>query len=756
MAYSEGILKEQEGMYAGGMIEANPQGNLIFVNSQTGSDGKNGGTPRVALKTLTAALAKAVAGDTIILDKGGSETITSGLTLSVDRVKIICPTDNPRAGYSLSGAGTLDLITVSSDDCHIEGIQFKHTGATANASGILGSATADRLTVRNCAFDDTAIATTKTGVGVELTAGGSDRLVEDCIFLDTKYGVQIVASSTNIETRPLIKNNEFFVGGSAFFGIFAAAATGSVQSPRIAGCEFHEADGDGTSATAAWNGTDGTNATQGPISFGANVDQYLIYDCVAYTALTTSFKVIQAINAGAAGDIEGSLSGQGGDTATAADCTSSEVVINANTTSKVTSGEVVINANTASKCTSSEVVINTNTASKVTSGEVVINANTASKCTSSEVVINANTASKCTSSEVVMAAAVTSGEVVVNANTTAKCTSSEVVINANTASKVTSGEVVINANTASKCTSSEVVINANTGSKCTSSEVVMAAAVTSGEVVINANTTAKCTSSEVVIDAYTSAACTSSEVVVNANTTAKCTSSEVVIDAHTDAACTSSEVVINANTAAKCTSSEVVVAAACTSSEVVINANTTAKCTSSEVVIDAYTAAACTSSEVVINANTTAKCTSSEVVIDANTNRAGRPVGINAVIADNTVPNNVQTKVICTATTGACWIEEIILAKDGTNFDGPTNVEITTDNAYGPTGATNLFANVKAGLAANLSLRASQGGVQAFVPMVLEAGKKLYIEGSDGAGSSAGNIRITVKGCAMADGAYLA
>lgn len=521
-SYSDGVRKEQESQFAGSLLGADPLGNIIYVDSVNGKNGNNGNSPRAALKTLTQAVAKASAGDTIIVDKGGGETVTAAISVSMARLKIICKTDNNRSGFTVTGAGTLDLISVTGTDCHIEGIQFAHTGATANASGILASAAAHRLTVRKCLFDDTAIVTTLTGVGVEITAGADDSIVEGCLFLDVKYGVQIVASGTNITNRPLVKDCEFFIGGAAFFGVYAAAGTGSVQGIRIDSCKFHEANGDGTVSVNTWDGTNGTNGTQGPISFGAAIDQYRVYDCVAYTAAAVAFDLLNAINAGATGDMIGNSSGEGGDIEDKVD-----------------------------------------------------------------------------------------------------------------------------------------LINPNTNTKCTSSEVV-------------------------------------------------------------------------------------------------INANTAAKCTSSEVVIDAATVAACTSSEVVINANTTAKCTSSEVVIAANTNRAGRPVGLHVVIEDSTVPNNAQTKAIATATTGAVWIEEIIIAKDATAFNGPTNIEITCDNTYGPTGVTNLMANVKAGLAANLSLRATQGGVTPFVPMVLEAGKKLYIEGSDAAGNSAGNLRITVKGCAMADGAYLA
>jgi parallel beta helix pectate lyase-like protein len=283
---------------------ANPTGDTIFVDSVNGKDGHDGTSKRHALATLTQAVTKAQAGDTIILNPGGSETVTAAIALSLARVKVVCPADNARSGFALSGAGTLDLISVTAADVVIKGVQFKHTGATANASGVLASAAAHRLTVRNCVFDDASIVTTFTGVGVELTAGADDLVVEGCTFLSCKYGVQIVAASTAESDRSIIRDSVFYVGAvAAGFGVHAASATGKVQGPLIADCLFLEADGDGSAATVAWDGTNGTDATTGPVLFGAAVDQYMIVGCRAQTALDQAFSTLDAIDAGANGEV---------------------------------------------------------------------------------------------------------------------------------------------------------------------------------------------------------------------------------------------------------------------------------------------------------------------------------------------------------------------------------------------------------------------------------------------------------------------
>ena len=313
MQLSKGNQIVQEKQASRAVAKASPLGDVLYVSSNNGNDGNDGLTKRTALQTLTRAVALALAGDTIVLEPGGTETVTAAIGVAVARLKIICPVKNPRSGYAISGAGTLDLISVTAADAHISGLQLKHTGATASASGIKGSAAAHRLTVENCVVDDMAIVTTKTGVGVEITAGADDVMVRRCTFLDTKYGVQLAASSTNESDRPVIEDCVFHVGGSAFFGIHMACATGKIQAPRIERCAFMEADGDGSAAGTAWDGSDGTNGTQGPILMGAAVDQYVIRDCVAYTALAQSFDTLNAINAGAAGDSIANRTGEGGD-----------------------------------------------------------------------------------------------------------------------------------------------------------------------------------------------------------------------------------------------------------------------------------------------------------------------------------------------------------------------------------------------------------------------------------------------------------
>ena len=137
----------------------------------------------------------------------------------------------------------------------------------------------------------------------------------------------------------------------------------------------------------------------------------------------------------------------------------------------------------------------------------------------------------------------------------------------------------------------------------------------------------------------------------------------------------------------------------------------------------------------------------------------GYPVAVTGTAADIAgLPNNTQAAggLLATATGGAVLIEEITLAKDATSLTGPTNVEISSNNAYGLTGvgaphalkAITLLQNNE-----NIACTGSDG--TPLVPFVLESGKALYIHGSDSAGTSAGNYQFAVKGKALTDGATL-
>jgi hypothetical protein len=135
----------------------------------------------------------------------------------------------------------------------------------------------------------------------------------------------------------------------------------------------------------------------------------------------------------------------------------------------------------------------------------------------------------------------------------------------------------------------------------------------------------------------------------------------------------------------------------------------------------------------------------------------GGVVGKTGTFADNTLTNNTQVVTLATATGGDVYIEQVIIEKDGTLFAGPTNLELSTDNAYGLTGADAPVASeATASLGAHAVVACTAASVTPMVPFVLESAKKLFAHGDDGAGTSAGNIKYTIVGRRMTAGATLA
>ena len=347
MATNSSTRKRLEQRSQAGKALGFPAGDVLYVSS-AGSDGNDGLDPDHTLLTLVRALELVEAGDTIFLEPGGSETVTASVAVDTAGIRIVCPVVSPHQGYEITGAGSLDLLTVSVADVTLEGLRFtRSAGAGAAVAGVLTTAGADRLTVRNCAFDYRALTSAWSNFGVEVTDDCDDLLVQGCFFADCHRGITfVVATGINV-LRPRIERCVFYVGQDTAFGVHTAlTGTGTVRSPSILDCEFHEADGDGTASTDLWDGTNGTDATTGPISYGAAVDQWLTARCVAFTILSQAFSTLNAINAGAVGSNVQNLTtaGLGDATTIYSDTTiiASDVVIVVSDTTAIHSDTTII------------------------------------------------------------------------------------------------------------------------------------------------------------------------------------------------------------------------------------------------------------------------------------------------------------------------------------------------------------------------------------------------------------------------------
>lgn len=122
----------------------------------------------------------------------------------------------------------------------------------------------------------------------------------------------------------------------------------------------------------------------------------------------------------------------------------------------------------------------------------------------------------------------------------------------------------------------------------------------------------------------------------------------------------------------------------------------------------------------------------------------GTEFSITSNVSSANLPNNTQTGgAITTACSGTLLVKEIISQVNAVSFAGPTNIEISTDNASGLTGADGPnVVSVIANFAANKTMVATVNGTTKQLPFVLENGSKLYIHGDDAAGSGGGGALV--------------
>jgi len=124
----------------------------------------------------------------------------------------------------------------------------------------------------------------------------------------------------------------------------------------------------------------------------------------------------------------------------------------------------------------------------------------------------------------------------------------------------------------------------------------------------------------------------------------------------------------------------------------------------------------------------------------------GTRFAVTSSVTSSGIPNNTQTGgAITGAATGALLLEEITVSTDSTGLAGPTNIEFSTDNDNGVTGAgAPLAVEVIASFGANKTMVATKDATSHTLPMVIEQGKKLYIHGDDGAGTGSGVAEVTM------------
>ena len=126
------------------------------------------------------------------------------------------------------------------------------------------------------------------------------------------------------------------------------------------------------------------------------------------------------------------------------------------------------------------------------------------------------------------------------------------------------------------------------------------------------------------------------------------------------------------------------------------------------------------------------------ILIGSGTGVVGSKFLVIVDVNSSLLPSNTQSAAaITTACSGILVLEDMIINTDATGFAGPTNLEMSCDNVYGATGAAaDIMVEAISGLGANLSWILTDA-TSSKIPMMIEDGKKLFMHGSDGAGTGA-------------------
>jgi hypothetical protein len=142
------------------------------------------------------------------------------------------------------------------------------------------------------------------------------------------------------------------------------------------------------------------------------------------------------------------------------------------------------------------------------------------------------------------------------------------------------------------------------------------------------------------------------------------------------------------------------------------------------------------------NTNVTAQ------IADVNTNilaSIGTYFSTTSVVESNDIPDNNQVGgAITGAASGTLLLTDIIVNTDATGWATPTNIEFSTDNAFGNTGADlPVFVEVIASFGTNLTV-SKKDATSHTLPVIIESGKKVFIHGDDAAGTGAGYGKVTL------------
>lgn len=246
----------QANAFIGG-LDFPTNGNRYYVRPKNGQDGASGKSPRTALKTLTAALAKCTANqnDIVYLISEGNTgaNCTDYLSANLDWNKDLVHLIGVNAGGALgqrsrvsqlsTATSFANLFTVSADSCIIKDISFFQGAGSSDPSAASTALTVsgERNHFINCQISGIGDTKLDDAGSNSLTITGSENTFDDCyIGLDTIIRAtsvtEVILSGT--PTRNVFRRCKFhtYTSGSTFKMI--TVPTGADRFVRFDDCDF--------------------------------------------------------------------------------------------------------------------------------------------------------------------------------------------------------------------------------------------------------------------------------------------------------------------------------------------------------------------------------------------------------------------------------------------------------------------------------------------------------------------------------------
>ena len=176
--------------------------DIYYVDSGNGSDGNDGRDPGFPMATIDAAINRCTAsqGDTILVQPGHSETLSTLITMDIIGVSIIGLGEGTLRPQ-LTVAAVIDGISITANNCRVENIGF--AASTAGATSQINVAAAD-CTIKGVHFAEGASDILGT---ITVTAAGEVCTIEDCTVVVSADGPDEWILVEGVVDRLTIRNN---------------------------------------------------------------------------------------------------------------------------------------------------------------------------------------------------------------------------------------------------------------------------------------------------------------------------------------------------------------------------------------------------------------------------------------------------------------------------------------------------------------------------------------------------------------------